>query len=230
MKIASVQKFSLLDFPGKISCIVFTSGCNFRCGYCHNPELVCPKKQATPLPEEKFFNFLKSRHGKLDGVVITGGEPTLHAGLIPFISKIKEHGFQVKLDSNGTNPKVLKELFKRQLLDYLAMDIKSSPEEYHTIVDSNLDISKIKESKELIQQSGVPYEFRTTVVKGLHTFDVMENIGRWLRGASKYYLQNFRRHETLNQVYQFFQGFNAEELAVMQKQLERYVAFVGVRK
>ena len=173
--IGGLQKTSLLDFPKKIAAIVFTQGCNFRCGYCHNAELL--DFSAEPkVKEEDFFDFLTKRKGKLDGVVITGGEPTVQSGLKEFILKIKDLGFEVKLDTNGTNPKVLSELL--QIIDYVAMDIKAPFTKYGMIAGVNVNIENIRESINLIISSNVDYEFRTTVVKSQLEFCDFEEIGK----------------------------------------------------
>ena len=188
MQIGGVQKTSLLDYPDKISAIVFTYGCNFRCGYCHNPELIVMKNEPA-WTIAGFFEFLNTRKGKLDGVVVTGGEPCLQKGLIDFIKQIKDMGFLVKLDTNGTFPSVLKEVLP--FVDYIAMDIKAPLYKYKTITKVNIDTEKIKESINIIMNSGVEYEFRTTVVKSQLDKKDFEAIGELIKGAEKYYLQKF---------------------------------------
>ena len=188
MQIAGLQKTSLLDYPDKISAIVFTQGCNFRCGYCHNPELIILKNEPS-YTIDGFFKFLKIRKGKLDGVVITGGEPCLQKGLIDFIIEIKQMGFLVKLDTNGSVPNVLEKALP--LVDYIAMDIKAPLQKYSNIVQVNTNTDKIKESISMIINSGIDYEFRTTVVKSQLSFDDFEEIGKLLKGVKKYYLQKF---------------------------------------
>ncbi len=188
MQIGGVQKTSLLDYPDKISAIVFTYGCNFRCGYCHNPELIVMKNEPA-WTIAGFFEFLKTRTGKLDGVGVTGGEPCLQQGLIDFIKQIKDMGFLVKLDTNGTFPSVLKEVLP--FVDYIAMDIKAPLYKYKTITKVNIDTEKIKESINIIMNSGIDYEFRTTVVKSQLNMEDFEAIGELIKGAEKYYLQKF---------------------------------------
>ena len=188
MQIGGVQKTSLLDYPDKISAIVFTYGCNFRCGYCHNPELIVMKNEPA-WTIAGFFEFLNTRKGKLDGVVVTGGEPCLQKGLIDFIKQIKYMGFLVKLDTNGTFPSVLKEVLP--FVDYIAMDIKAPLYKYKTITKVNIDTEKIKESINIIMNSGIDYEFRTTVVKSQLNMEDFEAIGELIKGAEKYYLQKF---------------------------------------
>lgn len=186
MHIGGIQKSSLLDYPDKISAIVFTQGCNFRCGYCHNPELIVIKKKPDNFG---FFQFLEKRKGKLDGVVITGGEPCLQADLHDFIKQIRKMGFCVKLDTNGSMPDVLKQVISD--VDYVAMDIKAPVEKYGEITKVNVNTDKIKESIKLIMESGVDYEFRTTVIKSQLNLKDFENIGKLIKGAKRYYLQKF---------------------------------------
>lgn len=194
MQIGGVQKVSLLDFPDKLSAIVFTQGCNFRCGYCHNPELIVIKEPAWTV--SAFLDFLKKRIGKLDGVVITGGEPCLHADLLDFIRQIKQMGFLVKLDSNGTFPEKIQEVLP--FIDYIAMDIKAPVDKYSLITNSRIDPSKIKKSINIIMSSGTDYEFRTTVVKSQLSYDDFKAIGKLIKGAEKYYLQKFIPTKTLD--------------------------------
>ena len=192
--IGGVQKTSLLDFPDKISAIVFTQGCNFNCGYCHNPDLLNSKKDI--YPTDVFFEFLDKRKGKLDGVVITGGEATLQPDLIPFIKEVKAKGFAVKLDTNGYRPDVLKEAIK--YVDYVAMDIKAPLEKYSLVTRVNIDTDKIKESINIILNSDIDYEFRTTVLKAQISYDDFEEIAKLIKGAKRYYLQKFEATSTIN--------------------------------
>jgi pyruvate formate lyase activating enzyme len=192
MNIGGFQRFSLIDYPGKICAIVFTQGCNFRCPYCHNPELVNTELFEAPIPEENILSFLANRRGKLDAVEITGGEPTLQPDLIDFMCDLKKFGYLVKLDSNGSNPGIISEAIKREIVDYIAMDVKAPLERYREITGSpRVDPAKIEHSIELIMSSGLDYEFRTTVVKSqLGKRDILE-IGRLIRGSKRYVLQKF---------------------------------------
>ncbi len=196
MHISGQQKLTLIDFPGHLATTIFTSGCNFRCPFCHNPELAMGKIEKISSSESKsetdFFKFLSARKGKIDGVCITGGEPTLQPGLVDFIKKIKACEFFVKLDTNGTRPDVLKCLLDLKLLDFVAMDIKNSPEKYSETVGVNVDVEKIKASVELIRNSFIDYEFRTTVVPGIHDYVDFLAIANWLSGSKAYYLQEYR--------------------------------------
>lgn len=194
MILGGLQKISLIDYPGKIACTVFTVGCNFRCPWCYARELVLPEeiKKQPILEEEDFFNFLKERKGLLDGVVICGGEPTLHPDLPQFCEKIKNLGFLVKLDTNGSNPKVVRNLIDKNLIDFVAMDIKApSKEKYERNAGVKIDFEKIKESVNLLKQGRIDYEFRTTVVPTLHTREDIIEIAKWISGAKHYSLQKF---------------------------------------
>lgn len=192
MNIHGIQKLTLLDYPEKTACTVFTGGCNFRCPFCHNAGLVLDKGRPV-MSEQEFFDFLGTRKGKLDGVCITGGEPLIHSEVEDFIKKIKSHGFLVKLDTNGSNPEYLRSLINQNIIDYVAMDIKNSKDKYLvTAGDKNIDIDKINESIKTLINCGIEYEFRTTVVKEFHNAVDIDNVGRWISGAGKYYLQQYK--------------------------------------
>lgn len=188
MRIGGLQKMTLLDFPQKVACTVFLQGCNFRCPFCHNPSLVYGTDE---LSEDNFFAFLKKRQGLLDGVAVTGGEPLLHSDIDIFLQKIKDLGYAVKLDTNGSFPQKLEKLLQNGLIDYIAMDIKNAPEKYDLTAGAKNSFESVRQSAELIMHSGVPYEFRTTVVKELHEDADFHAIGAWLKGAQAYYLQCF---------------------------------------
>lgn len=193
MHISGLQKLTLLDFPGKVACIVFTGGCNFRCPFCYNTSLVLSPEAEPALSESEILTFLKKRSGLLDGVCVTGGEPLLHPDLLPFLKKIKDAGYAVKLDTNGSFPDRLKEAVRSGLADYVAMDIKNTPAKYPVTVGlSDYNTDKIEESAAFLLSGTVPYEFRTTVVKELHEASDFEKLGQWLRGADRYFLQTFR--------------------------------------
>jgi len=192
--IGGFQKNSLIDFPGTIACVVFTMGCNFRCPYCHNPALVSgPVTGTGPHDVQEIFSFLSTRKGLVDGVVITGGEPCLQPGLVPFITRIKDLGFAVKLDSNGSRPQVLARLLALRLVDYLAMDIKTGPDLYPGIMTPGLSIAAIHESIDIIMAKAPAYEFRTTCVRPFIDTDIMKKIARRITGAQRYVLQNCSR-------------------------------------
>lgn len=192
MLLRGLQKTTLLDFPGNVACTVFTGGCNFRCPFCHNASLIENLPSDERLSEENFFAFLEKRKGLTDGVCITGGEPLLQKDILPFIKRIKEMGFLVKLDTNGSYPAALKALVEEGLLDYVAMDIKNAPDAYLETAGTAKDILPlIEESVAFLKTGRVPYEFRTTVVKGLHDEARMKEIGRWLGDVPRYFIQNF---------------------------------------
>ena len=191
MLINGFQKMTLLDFPGKVACTVFLGGCNFRCPFCHNAGLVLGSNPES-YKEEEILSYLEKRKGLLDGVCITGGEPTLRPDLLPFIQKVKALGFAVKLDTNGTNPALLKELLDKELVDYVAMDIKNSFEKYpETCGLDVMELDSIKESIALLIGGKVDFEFRTTVVSPLHTAEDIEALAKEISGAEKYFIQNF---------------------------------------
>ncbi|HID20305.1 MAG TPA: anaerobic ribonucleoside-triphosphate reductase activating protein [Methanophagales archaeon] len=229
MLIGGFQRFSLIDYPGKICAIVFTQGCNFRCPYCHNPELVDPKHFSHSIPEEDIFAFLESRRGKLDAVEITGGEPTLQPDLIEFIRKIKALNYLVKLDTNGSNPEIIRALIELKIVDYLAMDVKAPLARYPEITNSNIDPAKINQSIELIKHSGLDYEFRTTVVKSqLGKTDILE-IGKQIRDSKRYVLQKFVPVKVLDQNYLDDVIYTETDLECLRNAVKSYVAECVVR-
>ncbi len=186
------QKLTLLDFPGVVACTLFTKGCNFLCPFCHNAPLVTRPKEAESFSQEEILAFLKKRQGVLEGVCVTGGEPLLHTDLPAFLRQVKDLGYKIKLDTNGSFPKRLKDLAAQGLLDYVAMDIKNALEKYPlTAGTSSVNIQDIEESIEFLLLGTLPYEFRTTVVKELHSVSDIAAIGQRIRGAEKYFLQNF---------------------------------------
>ena len=192
MKFYGLQKLTLLDYPEKTACTVFTGGCNFRCPFCHNALLVTDIDGSGTYSEEEILYFLSKRKGLLDGICITGGEPLMHADIAEFIKKAKDLGYKVKLDTNGTYPDRLNELVRGKLVDYVAMDIKNSKEKYaKTAGISDINISDIEKSINILKSSDIDYEFRTTVVRELHTEEDIRRIAEWIRGAKKYFLQNF---------------------------------------
>ena len=192
MRIQGLQKTTLLDYPEKVACTVFTAGCNFRCPFCHNASLVVNIPDESEITEEAFFGFLKKRQGILDGVCVTGGEPLLQPGIEDFIYKIKELGYAVKLDTNGSFPEKLRYLVEEKLVDYVAMDIKNSLDAYDATTGTDgRFLEAIEESVAFLKEGKVPYEFRTTVTKDFHTREHFEKIGQWIQGAEKYFLQFF---------------------------------------
>ena len=189
MRIAGMQKVTLLDYPGKIACTVFLAGCNMRCPFCHNSELVLGS--GLNMPTEEVLDFLNTRRGKLEGVCVTGGEPTIHEELPVLLRTIQGVGFSVKLDTNGTNPQMLRRLVEDGLVDYLAMDIKNAPECYAQSCGGVDYLKQVRESAAFLLEGKVDYEFRTTVCSPLHGLEEIEKIGQWLTGAKRYYLQQF---------------------------------------
>jgi pyruvate formate lyase activating enzyme len=227
MKIKGLQKQTVLDYPSKLACTVFTFGCNFRCGFCHNPELVVDDGRPE-MKQEDIIEFLKKRKDFLDGVCITGGEPTLNKELPNFISKIKELGFLVKLDTNGTNPKMLEELIDKKLVDYIAMDIKAPLEFYDTVTNVKVNKADIQKSVDLIRKTK-DYEFRTTVVPGLFNEEHARLIGEWLKGSNKFYIQQFRGIKTLDKNFVGKKPFSKEELIKFCNILKPYFKTCEIR-
>ena len=227
MKLHGLQKMTLLDFPGHVACTVFLGGCDFRCPFCHNFELVDGTAPAV-MEDREFFSFLEKRHGLLDGVAITGGEPCLHPDLPAFIRKIREMGFGVKLDTNGDHPTLLRELLREGLVDYVAMDIKNSPSRYaETVGLESLDLTPVRESVRILMEGAADYEFRTTVVDELHGEDDFRAIGEWIRGAKRYFLQPFTDRDTVP-----FEGFHApsdERLHTYASIMREFVPATAIR-
>ncbi len=193
MVIHGLQKLTLLDYPGHTACTVFTGRCNWRCPFCHNASLVLRPEEQPVIDQEEFFAFLKKRRGLLDGVAVTGGEPTLNRDLPDFLRRVKEQGFETKLDTNGTNPAMLREILSAGLADYVAMDIKAGRDNYPAVTGTvRPGLAAVEESVELLKTCGVEHEFRTTVVRELHSEADFADIGRWLRGEERYFLQAFK--------------------------------------
>ena len=193
MVIHGLQKLTLLDYPGHTACTVFTGRCNWRCPFCHNASLVQRPEEQPVIDQEEFFAFLKTRRGLLDGVAVTGGEPTLNRDLPDFLRRVKEQGFETKLDTNGTNPTMLREILSAGLADYVAMDIKAGRDNYPAVTGTvRPGLAAVEESVELLKTCGVEHEFRTTVVRELHSEADFADIGRWLRGEERYFLQAFK--------------------------------------
>lgn len=192
MRLGGLQKITLLDFPGAVACTVFTSGCNLRCPFCHNSPLIGKLPDEELISEKDLFDLLKKRKGVLDGVAVTGGEPLMQPDIEQFIKKIKDEGFKVKLDTNGTYPDKLKGLIEKGLVDYVAMDIKAPLDKYKTVGGTEVFNDKIKESVDILLKSSIPYEFRTTVVNELHDACDFDKIGELIKGADAYYIQSFK--------------------------------------
>ena len=226
MKISGLQKLTLLDCPGKMACTVFTYGCNFRCGFCHNALLVT-EENSDSISEEEFFSFLRKRQGILEGVCISGGEPTLQRDLAEFIEKVKTLGYSVKLDTNGSRPDILKSLIDKRLIDYVAMDIKNSAEKYRITCGCEVDISAITESVSIIIESGISHEFRTTTVKEYHSAEDILSIAEWLKGDSKYFLQHFE--DSGNLIGENLSPLSKEEMLSLADSIRNKLPNVAVR-
>lgn len=263
MQIAGLQKFTMVDFPGQVAATVFTRGCTFACGFCHNPELVLPKKFIPLLDEEKVLNFFEKRVGQLQAVCITGGEPTLQPDLILFIQKLKKLGYKIKLDTNGFFSEILEKIIQSNLVNYIAMDVKSSLPKYamttgchsghpichsepvrqtqdklreesqkdcHSGLDpeSSILTQKINKSIKLIMQSGIDYEFRTTVCRPIHEVSDFDQIGKLIKGAKRYFIQNFVQSKHIDE-HQKFRPFSDEKLAEAKKIMKKYVKKIEIR-
>lgn len=229
MKISGIQKTSLIDYPKKICTVIFTRGCNFFCGFCHNPELVDPKKYTEIIKENQIINFLKKRKKIINAVTITGGEPTIHKKLPDFIKKVKKLNFLVKLDTNGTNPKIINFLIKNNLIDYIAMDIKNSLNFYKRTVNQNVDIKNIKKTIDIIKKNKIPYEFRTTVVPKIHNTKSIKEIGILLKNTNLFYIQNFRKGKIIDSRLNNLTLFSSKQLLEFKTILKKYIKNVYIR-
>lgn len=228
MHIAGLQKLTLLDYPGHLACTVFLPGCNLRCPFCHNASLVLPREDTSPgMTTAQLLDFLQKRKGRLQGVCITGGEPTLHPELPDLLREIHTRGYSVKLDTNGTHPEMLRYILEENLADYVAMDIKNSPERYTETCGGAEVLDKVKESVSLLMEGGVDYEFRTTLVHPLHTESDMAAIGQWLQGAKRYFLQQFIDSGDL--IGQGLQAMAEEEMEMMRQTVLPYIKETTLR-
>lgn len=238
MEIGGLEKLTLIDYPGEVAAIIFTQGCNFRCHFCYNPMLVWPREVGelkyhqdhSSINQNDLFDFLQERKGRLDAVVITGGEPTLHPDLPEFLARIKNMGYKIKLDSNGTNPEMLKKVLAQNLIDYLAMDIKGPLEKYSQVVSVPVNLDNIQESIKILKESGVPYEFRSTLVPGLHTLEDIAKMGEMIQGADKWYLQFFKSDTPLvDRELEAKEKFTHAEMTAMAEEGKKYVGLCEVR-
>lgn len=229
MIVSGLQKLTLLDYPGKVACTVFTGGCNFRCPFCHNASLVLPQRFSQELPEEEILAFLKKRCGMLDGVAVTGGEPLLHKDIGLFLRKVRDLGYKIKLDTNGSFPDRLEALIRDGLVDRVAMDVKNSPALYSVTAGiPALDIAPIEKSRNMLLSGAVEAEFRTTVVKGLHTRESLIETAKWIAGASEYYLQQFKDSgDILSSA--GLSAFDREEMLSLAEAVRPYVPSVQIR-
>ena len=229
MKIGGLQKVSLIDYPGLISACIFLQGCNFKCSYCHNPELVDPRLFQPCIKENEVLDFLNTRKGKLDAVTITGGEPTIQDDLAPFIKKIRKMKYAVKLDTNGSQPQIIKDLLEEKLLDFIAMDIKAPLGKYKDIVKTQVNPDSIKESIRLILKSNIPYEFRTTVVQSqLEEKDILQ-ITKLIPRADCYVLQKFVPVKVLDKKFLKEKSYPEEKFQDIKKHIENKINSVLIR-
>lgn len=231
MRIAGIQKLTLIDYPGRLAATVFLTGCNFRCPFCYSSELVLPEKikNQPKISEKELFEFLKERKELIEGVVICGGEPTVSEGLVPLFKKIKKMGFFMKLDTNGTNPEILKKLIDQKLVDYVAMDIKGPKEKYGKFAGRNVDIKKIQKSIDLLKEGKVDYEFRSTIVPTLHKKEDVIEMAKWIQGAKRYYLQNFRPEKTIDKKFEKIKPYPQEYLMGIQKAISPFFETCQIR-
>ena len=228
MRIDGLQKMTLLDFPGKVACTVFTGGCNFRCPFCHNALLVTELPENPDYTVDEILSFLKKRSGLLDGVAITGGEPLMNPDIADFIKKIRDLGYSVKLDTNGSYPDRLRSIVGEGLVDYVAMDIKNCKEKYaETIGLKSCDLSKIEESIEFLKSGTVDYEFRTTIVNEFHTVEDIRKAAEWIKGATRYFLQNFV--DSGNLIDESVTGVGKQTMLEMQKAAADFVPQTEIR-
>lgn len=246
VKVHGFNKLTLLDYPGRLACTIFLGCCNYRCPFCHNAGLVLHPEKEPVIPMEEIWSTLRKRRGVLDGVCITGGEPTVSAGLEEFIREIKSMGYQVKLDTNGSNPKMLRKLVEEKLLDYVAMDVKNAPAKYDMTVGlKHVDLGAVFESVDYLKSDVVDYEFRTTIVKELHKTEDIRMLGKWLHGSRRYFLQAYRdseniicsrlHHEMQDQnssgtcQYMGFSGYSPEQLEQFRRILLEDIQQVEIR-
>ncbi len=229
MDIGGLQKVSLIDYPAKICAVLFVQGCNFRCPFCHNPELVDPALYHDCIPEEEIFSFLEKRKGILDAVSISGGEPTTQPDLFDFIERVKGMGYLVKIDTNGSHPEMLEKLIDRGLLDYIAMDVKAPLMRYREITGSDIKPARIKQSIKMIMDSGIEYEFRTTVVKSLLNKNDLRKIAGTIKDARRYVLQKFVPSKSLDEKLLSKSTYSDEDFEAMKEYVKKYVGHVTVR-
>ncbi|WP_113672812.1 anaerobic ribonucleoside-triphosphate reductase activating protein [Vallitalea guaymasensis] len=227
MNIKGFTKTTLLDYPGHIASTIFTGGCNFNCPYCHNGDLVTAHKDMDNITEESILAHIKKRCGIINYICISGGEPTLQPDLISFLQKIKEYPIKIKLDTNGTNPSVIKSAYEKDLIDYIAMDIKNSKDKYALTVDRKININDIEESVDYIKTCGIDYEFRTTVIKEFHTTHDIVSIGEWLNGSKRFFIQQYV--ESDKQIKQGFHAHSHETLMNFKNHVEPYFESVSIR-
>lgn len=228
MKICGIQKVTLLDYPGCVACTIFLGGCNFDCPYCHNSSLIRSNKADEILTKEELYEYLNRRKGLLDGVAITGGEPLIHEEVVNLIKSIKDLGYKVKLDTNGSNPLKLKYLIDEKLIDYVAMDIKNTLEKYPLTIGCSTDLSKIEESINILINSNIEYEFRTTIVKDYHTIGDFHKIGKLIKNAKRYFLQSYKYQDSVR--IKTLSAMNKQELQMCLDIVKEYVPNSSLRE
>ncbi len=228
MKICGIQKVTLLDFPGHVACTIFLGGCNFNCPYCHNSSLIRSNLADEVLTKEELYEYLNRRKGLLDGVAITGGEPLLHNEIVDLIKSIKDLGYKVKLDTNGSFPEKLKHLIDEKLVDYVAMDIKNTLEKYPLTIGCNTDIAKVKESINILMNSDIEYEFRTTVVKDYHEIADFHKIGEMIKYAKRYFIQSYKYQDSVR--IKTLSAMTKEELQMCLDIVKEYVKNSSLRE
>ena len=231
IKIGGLQKLTLIDYPGRLAATIFITGCNFLCPWCYSSELVLPEeiKKQPQISQKELFNFLKERKRLLDGVVLCGGEPTINKELPAFAKKIKKMGYLVKLDTNGSNPRMIKELIDKNLIDYIAMDVKLPKERYPEIFAKKVKIEDIEKSINLLKEDKVDYEFRTTVIPTIHKKEDILKIAHWIKPAKKYFLQNFRAEKTIDPKFEKVKPYPREFLLEIQKAISPFFEICQVR-
>jgi len=231
IQIGGLQKITLIDFPGRLAATVFLIGCNFKCPWCYSSELVLPEKikKQPKISEKEFLDFLKERKKLLEGLVLCGGEPSINKKLPSLIKKIKKLGYLIKLDTNGSNPKILKKLIKRKLIDYVAMDMKLPKERYPEIFGKRVKIEDIEESIKILKEGKVDYEFRTTVVPTVLNKEDILKIAKWIRGTKRYYLQNFRPEKTIDPEFEKIKPYPQKYLLEIQKAISPFFEVCQVR-
>lgn len=234
VRFSGIQKLTLLDYPGKSACIVFTPGCNMRCGFCHNPEFVLPEKLAclaeSFIPQQGVLNFLRQRRDRIEGVVVSGGEPTVQPDLEEFLVRVKQLGFCVKLDTNGMRPAVMQRLISRRLVDYVAMDFKTSLAAYPRLVGLAADVTALRESLRVLRAGESDYELRATLIRELHTPAILRQMGRELAGIKRLYLQTFRSGVTLDPSFRRYHPFSPAEMEHIAQKFFGTLPFVGIRE
>ena len=229
MLIKGFQKLSLIEYPGKLSAVIWTGGCNFRCPFCYNTDIVLNYKKMPTIPEKEIIDFMSTRKGLLDGLAITGGEPTLQKDLPEFVKKIKDMGFLVMIETNGSNPNMVKELIDKKLVDYIAMDIKAPLEKYDEVAGVKVNKKKIQKSIDIIRNGGIEYEFRTTIIPKFFKEEDALAIGKWLKGSKRYFLQQFMPEKTIDKSLRRVKPYSPEKLKEFAELMKPFFESVSVR-